>query len=218
MRRKLVRTTRGGPQPRVGTCDLEGHHRDRSLTGHRPASGTRTRGEPAPDDLSNYHTRLGDHSVCPYGSVSLHPRHEDRPRKPELKDSEERLPIRPLESGASAAYSRIVGFGGAFGHPAAGHQRAERRVKCVILIGSGRRPCTGLRFSPPDPSKSRRKPRDRAGLRSIQTNLHAESPAPARINMLRLRTQSNKPLHGFLDEEAEKHPPFVRERDDDFTR
>ena len=77
--------------------------------------------------------------MCPYGSVSLHPRHEDRPRNPELKDSEERLPIRPLESGASTADSRIVGFGGAFGHPAAGRQSTERRVKCVLLIGRGRR-------------------------------------------------------------------------------
>ena len=34
-----------------------------------------------------------------------------------------------------ALQSRIAGFGGAFGHPAAGRQRAERRVKCVILIG-----------------------------------------------------------------------------------
>ena len=75
--------------------------------------------------------------MCPYGSVSLHPRHEDRPRNPELKDSEERLPIQPLESGASTADSRIVGFGGAFGHPAAGRQSTERRVECVLLIGRG---------------------------------------------------------------------------------
>ena len=74
--------------------------------------------------------------MCPYGSFSLHPRHEDRSRNPELKDSEERLPIRPLESGASTADSPIVGFDGAFGHPAAGRQRAERRVKCVLLIDS----------------------------------------------------------------------------------
>ena len=33
---------------------------------------------------------------------------------------------------------RIVGFGGAFGRPAAGRQRAERRVRCVILIGPQR--------------------------------------------------------------------------------
>ena len=44
------------------------------------------------------------------------------------------MPIRPLESGTSTADSRIVGFGGAFGHPAAGRQRAERRAKCIILI------------------------------------------------------------------------------------
>ena len=54
---------------------------------------------------------------------------------PELKDSEERLPIRPLESGASTADLWVVGFGGAFGRPAAGRRRAERRVKCVLLIG-----------------------------------------------------------------------------------
>ena len=72
--------------------------------------------------------------MCPYGSVSLDLWHEDRPRNPELKDSEEQLPIRALESGASTADSRIVGLGGAFGHPAAGRQRAERRVKCVLLI------------------------------------------------------------------------------------
>ena len=46
------------------------------------------------------------------------------------------MPIRLLKSGASTADSRIVGFGGAFGHPAAGRQRAERRVKCVMLIGA----------------------------------------------------------------------------------
>ena len=35
--------------------------------------------------------------------------------------------LRPLICG-------IVGFGGAFGRPTAGRRRAERRVKCVILI------------------------------------------------------------------------------------
>ena len=72
----------------------------------------------------------------PYGSVSLHPWREDRPRNPELKDSEERLPIRPLESGASTADLWVVGFGGAFGRPTAGRRRAERRVKCVLLIAA----------------------------------------------------------------------------------
>ena len=51
------------------------------------------------------------------------------------------MPIRPLESGASTADSPIVGFGGAFDHPVAGRQRAERRVKHVIL--AGRRPHSG---------------------------------------------------------------------------
>ena len=77
--------------------------------------------------------------MCPYGSVSLHLCHEDRPRNPELKDSEERLPIRAPASGAPTADSRIVGFGGAFSHPAAGRQSTERRVKCVLLIGAGLR-------------------------------------------------------------------------------
>ena len=46
-----------------------------------------------------------------YGSVLLHLRREDRPSDPESKDSEERLPIRPPESGVSSADSQAVGFG-----------------------------------------------------------------------------------------------------------
>ena len=71
---------------------------------------------------------------CAYGSVALHQRREDRPRNPELKDSEERLPIRPLEFGASIADSQTVGFGRAFGRTVADDQEAERRVKRVQLI------------------------------------------------------------------------------------
>ena len=85
--------------------------------------------------LSISHCRLGVHSVCPYGSVSLHLRREDRPRDPESKDSEERLPIRPLESGVSTADSRAVGFGGAFDRKVAGDQEAECRAERVQLIG-----------------------------------------------------------------------------------
>ena len=45
------------------------------------------------------------------------------------------MPLQPLESGASNADSRIVGYGGALDHPAVGRQGAERRVECVLLIG-----------------------------------------------------------------------------------
>ena len=43
--------------------------------------------------------------------------------------------MRPLESGALAADSQAVEFGGAFGRTAASRQKAECRVKCVQLIG-----------------------------------------------------------------------------------
>ena len=45
---------------------------------------------------------------------------------------------RGLSGSAELCRPRIVGFGGAFGRPAAGRQRAERRVGCVILIGPQR--------------------------------------------------------------------------------
>ena len=64
----------------------------------------------------------------------LHLRREDRPRDPESKDSEERLPIRPPESGVSSADSQAVGFGGASDRKVAGGQETECRVKCVLLI------------------------------------------------------------------------------------
>ena len=83
--------------------------------------------------LSISHCRFGDHSVCPYGSVALHPRHEDRPRNPELKDSEEPLPIRPPGFGTSTADSRIVGFGGVFGRTVADDLEAECRAERVLL-------------------------------------------------------------------------------------
>ena len=76
--------------------------------------------------------------MCPYGSVAPHLRREDRPRDPKLKDSKERLPIRSLESGASTADSQIAGFGGSFGRPAAGGQKAECRVERVQLMGARR--------------------------------------------------------------------------------
>ena len=81
--------------------------------------------------LSIPHCGLSDHSVCPYGSVFLHLRREDRLRDPESKDSEEWLPIRPLESSVSTADSRAVRFGRAFDHKAADDQEAECRVERV---------------------------------------------------------------------------------------
>ncbi len=83
--------------------------------------------------LSISHCRFGDHSVCPYGSVALHPRHEDRPRNPELKDSEERLPIRPPGFGTSTADSQTVGFGGVSGRTAADDLEAECRAERILL-------------------------------------------------------------------------------------
>ena len=115
--------------------------------------------------------------MCPYGSVSLHLCHEDRPHNPELKDSEERLPSRPLESGASTADSRIFGFGGAFGHPAAGRQSTERRVKCVLLIGA--------------------QPLARLQGRRVLDRRHSEPPAPAgveRAHEHRLRRRRGRDL------------------------
>ena len=72
-----------------------------------------------------------------YGAVLLHLRHEDRPRDPESKDSEQRLPIRSPESGISTADSQAVGFGGALDRKAAGDQEVECRVQRVQLIGPG---------------------------------------------------------------------------------
>ncbi len=83
--------------------------------------------------LSISHCRFGDHSVCPYGSVALHPRHEDRPRNPELKDSEERVPIRPPGFGTSTADSQTVGFGGVSGRAVADDLEAECRAERVLL-------------------------------------------------------------------------------------
>ena len=77
---------------------------------------------------------LVDHSVCPHGSAAQHLRREDRPRDPELQVSEERLPLRRLESGASIADSRTFGFGGAFGRPAASSRGAEGASH---IFGSG---------------------------------------------------------------------------------
>ena len=71
--------------------------------------------------------------MCPYGSVALHPRHEDRPRNPELKDSEERLPIRPPGFGTSTADSQTVGFGGVFGRTVADDLEAKCRAERVLL-------------------------------------------------------------------------------------
>ena len=48
-----------------------------------------------------------------------------------------------------------------------------------------------------NPSKSCGKPRNKAGLRSFQPNLRAESPSSTRINTLWPRTQSNKPFSQF---------------------
>ena len=50
--------------------------------------------------------------------------------------------MRPLESGALAADSQAVEFGGAFGRTAASRQKAECRVKCVLLIGFKRVGCS----------------------------------------------------------------------------
>ena len=76
----------------------------------------------------------------------LHLRREDCPRDLELKDSEERLPIRPLESGVSTADSQAVGFGGAFDRKVAGDQETECRVERVQLVA--RSPFTLNRPSP----------------------------------------------------------------------
>ena len=75
-----------------------------------------------------------------------------------------------------------TGGGGAAKACSRSSTRASRRAR-----RSGRTP------PPPDPSKSRRKPGETAGLRSFRPNFRTESHAPAEINILWLRTQSNKP-------------------------
>ncbi len=55
-------------------------------------------------------------------------------------------------------YLWVVGFGGAFGRPAAGRRRAERRVKCVLLIGP-RPPSSLPQESPEACSAQDREPR-----------------------------------------------------------
>ena len=75
--------------------------------------------------IQTYQLPTVDSVTIPYalhGSVLLNLRREDRSRDPKSKDFEERLPIRPLESGTSTAESRTIGFGVAFGRPVAGGQ------------------------------------------------------------------------------------------------
>ena len=85
----------------------------------------------------------------------------------------------------------------------------RRGESLFALLGPGANPprTAALRLysrfgtgSQVDPSKSLRKPPETAGLRSFRPNFRAESPLSTRINMLRLRTQSNKPYSEIVIE------------------